>query len=202
MGTSFIWTRKLRAFISHLKSWAHPVSGKIPYVFGGNSIQTFYKPTAFTYKEFVFQDKKKTFYHRDKKDKAAPCAGIDCSHLVARAAHIAGIPYFARNTTTIMKDLSPLTKKDTVENGDLLVWKGHVAILSDIEKGLLIEDRGYSHGYGIVHEIPFSEQFKNITTIAQLKDAYFNNRPIIRLNKKGEKVETIYNLQIMKLQMS
>jgi hypothetical protein len=187
-----------KVFISQLKSWAHPVSGKIPYVFGGASIQTFCEPDLFTCKRFTFNDKKKRFYLREKSNKEVPAAGIDCSHLVSRAAHIAGIPYFLKNTTTIIKDLNPLTKKDTIEDGDLLVWNGHVAIISDKDKGLLIEARAYNHGYGIVHEIPFDAQFKDIKTITQLEDAYFNKKQITRLGKSGKKVGTIYDLQIMK----
>ena len=72
-------------------------------------------------------------------------------------------------------------------------------MISDIQKGLLIEARGYNHGYGILQEIPFFEQFQNIFSTQDLKDAYLHKTPINRLNKAGEIVQKINDLQIMKL---
>lgn len=190
---------KRSLFLSILQLWAHQKDGFIPYVFGGASIVDTFNAESFTVKKFTYENKPKTFFYRKKKKPLLPCAGIDCSQLIARAAHIAGIPYFVKNTTTISKDLEPLTKNDIIQNGDILVWRGHTAVISDVKKGLLIEARGYDHGYGIVHEIPFSEQFKDIHTTEQLKNAYFTKKQIPRLNKEGKKVSTIYDLQIMKL---
>ncbi|MCF7900527.1 hypothetical protein K9K77_03390 [Candidatus Babeliales bacterium] len=193
---------KRRVFVSQLQSWAHPVCGHIPYVLGGASIQTFYTSSDFTCSEFMYKNKKKKFYYRKKEDTTAPCTGIDCAQLITRAAHRAGIPFFAKNTSTMLQDLQPVTKNDTIENGDIIAWKGHVAVITDVEKGLLVESRAYSHGYGIVHEIPFSEQFEGISSLQQLKTAYFEKKQISRLNKAGKKVGTISNIQIMKLPLS
>jgi ASC-1-like (ASCH) protein len=187
---------KRKLFVTILKQWAHQKYGYVPYVFGGASIGRFRK-NSFTSKKIPFGTKQATLYQRDSFSSV--CYGIDCAHTIARAAQIAGIPYFAINTKTLTETLPKLQKHESIKNGDIIVWSGHTAVISDTKKGLLIEARGYDHGYGILQEIPFSEQFQGIKTTEQLKRAYLNKTPILRLNKDGKKVQTIYNIQIITL---
>lgn len=187
---------KRKLFVNILKQWTNQRYGYVPYVFGGASIGRF-RNNFFTAQKIPFDKKQATLYQR--RSFFPVCYGIDCAHTIARAAQIAGIPYFAINTKTLTETVPKLQKNEPLENGDIIVWSGHTAIVSDTKKGLLIEARGYDHNYGIVQEIPFSEQFQGIETTQELKAAYFNKTRLSRLNKHGEKVQNIYNIQLIKL---
>src|SRR3990167_1494271 len=46
-----------------------------------------------------------------------PATGFDCSGVILRAAQIAGLPYFYKNTVTILNNLKPLTATDELADG-------------------------------------------------------------------------------------
>ncbi len=52
---------------------------------------------------------------------------------------------------------------------------------------MLIEARGYSSNYGIVHEIPLHHLFKDIKIIDDLISEYHHQKPLKRLNKEGQR---------------
>ena len=187
--------QKRETFVATLKQWAYRSEGIIPYVLGGASV-------GFDHSDDenikVKKSKNKTLYYRFK-NKKRPYYGLDCAHMIARAAQIANIPLFVKNTTTLRATYPTLKEHESIENGDIIVWRGHTVVISDTEKGLIIEARGYDHGYGKVQEIQLSEQFKGIKTIDQLRDAYFSKRKIIRLNKAGDHAQIIDDLIIIKL---
>lgn len=185
---------KRKLFLTILRKWI-PKNGYIPYVFGGFSIGNPLKTNIFHGKKIGSA----TAYQRSEANNQVVKYGIDCSQLIARAAQIAGIDYYYKNTSTLRQELTPVKHNEPIQNGDILVWSGHTCIVSDVKKGLLIEARGYDHGYGIVQEIPLSEQFQGITTFKELQKAVHNNKNITRLNKANKKVQTIRDLQIMKL---
>ncbi len=193
---------KRKLFVSLLKAWVHEQTGYTPYVFGGASIGNPHKRNSYMAEKIKTPKKTVTFFNRRGFDQINAKSGIDCAHTIARAAQIAGIKYFVKNTSTMKKVLKPLAHNESIEDGDILVWRGHTVVVSDAKKGLLIEARGYDHGYGILQEIPFSEQFKNIQSSKQLKLAFLKNKKIDRLNKDGKKVQTIDDLMIIKLPVS
>src|SRR5690606_17679975 len=118
-----------------------------------------------------------SLYHYDK-DTSATKSGFDCSGVIARATQICGIPYFCKNTATIPHCLKPLQKEQELHNGDLILIRGHVMIVFDVAKNLLIEARGYTHGYGKLQEIPINQVFEGIQTYKDLTDAYFGRKVI------------------------
>lgn len=155
--------QKRALFIKTLKQWAHQKTNEyIPYLFGGTSfVQTL---------EYPFE-------------KKSILTGIDCSGLVLRIANIAGITeYRYKNSTTIKKYCPQISSFNALQNGDLILIRGHVMIISDLQKGLIIEARGYDHGFGRVHEIPLCKVFKNIHSFKDLWDAASLKKRIIRLD--------------------
>jgi len=185
-------------FLHILKIWSHKGDKAIPYVLGGASVRLPLDETFYTKKVKRNGSQSLLFYRKNLHDYP-PASGLDCAHTIARAAQIAGIPFFVKNTTTIRATFPALKAGQAIESGDILVWKGHTVVISNAQQGLIIEARGYDHGYGKVQEIPLHEQFKNIQTVTQLEDAYFNKKKIIRLNKAGEQVQVIDDLVIIKL---
>ena len=117
--------------------------------------------------------------------------GIDCSHIIARAAHIAQIPIFARNTTTFVKTCAPISRDYTLKNGDLIIWKGHCCIIADIDNNLAIEARGYASGYGKIQKIPLRSLFKNVRTYRELLKKYYRHQPLLRIDKDGKVIQQI-----------
>ena len=157
-----------KVFVSLLKVWANQSPQSIPYVLGGCScISTM--PEYFYRKEL---SQNATAWERPSAP--IPHTGLDCSSLVLRAAQLARVKsnnalYACKNTTTIVQNLTPLGPSDGLEEGDLLLIPGHVMIVSDLVRNLLIQAVSYGSGYGCVHEIPLSCEFKGITTYDQLR---------------------------------
>lgn len=190
---------KRKLFIALIRYWANrPNHKSFGYVLGGSSLVEEVEPNNFALQKRG--PKEELFFvrpHHKEKEQSFNThyltqTGIDCSNLVSRAAQIAGIPYYAGNTSTIKHVLKPLTRNDRIENGDIVVWKGHVIIISSISKNLIVEARGYEpSAYGIVQEIPLSERFKDIYTIKDLTESYFLKKKVSLLAKTGNVKETL-----------
>jgi cell wall-associated NlpC family hydrolase len=187
----------IKEFVLLLKSWAHQKDSFIPYVWGGtsftNTLKTSFKETTkqtngHTYSFFEFDN-----------DQASPKNGFDCSGIIARAAQICSIPYFYKNTTTIGKNLQQLQPEDILINGDLILIKGHVMIISDIDNNLLVEARSYGHGYGKVHEIELNKVFDSIEVYKDLCEAFFNKKELKRKDINGNIRDTFNDWKILRI---
>lgn len=185
------------AFVQLIRFWAQQHPEKIPYVLGGSSIKDTVIPSLFSLRTMGSEKNASTGYWREQLD--CPYTGLDCSHLVYLAARMTGIPIKTTNTIGISKECRLFTKHDTLEAGDLALWKGHVIIITDPENGLCAEARGYDSGYGVVHEIPLDEQLKGIKTGNDLVTTYFSGNPITRLKKYGEFEKVITDMRLYKL---
>jgi cell wall-associated NlpC family hydrolase len=188
----------ITCFVKLLQQWAHCINGPIPYVWGGCSF------THCCNHEFVERKKKlitgaqiSVFERPDCTEK--PLSGLDCAGLITRAAHICGIPYYFKNTYTLAHYLKSLSIDQHLQEGDLIWIPGHVMIVSDLANNKIIEARGYSSNYGIVHEITLDQMFKDINTYDDLIHAYRHQTPLMRLNKEGDEVEEIKRYKILKL---
>ncbi len=191
--------QSIKFFVQLLKNWAH-TPGFIFYVWGGCSL-THYSPfNQFKEgKKKLETGKKANAFERIPQPCQCPLTGMDCAGLILCAAKISNIPYHFKNTYTLARYLTPLNSYDVLHEGDLIWIPGHVMVVSDLQNNKLIEARGYSHGYGIVQEIPLSEEFKEIDTYAQLLQNYYKKEPLRRLNKEGQEVEKISNFKLLKL---
>ena len=156
---------KRNIFIATVHNWAHSKKGYIPYVWGGCS---FIMPATKSWHEIKAKNHS---YFCIQDDTSFPKNGFDCAGLIVRAAHIAGIPFFYKNTTTIAHYLKPITPNSSLQAGDVIWIPWHVMIVADLEKNTLIEARGYKHGYGKVPEIKLKKVFKNIKTYHDLQQA-------------------------------
>lgn len=186
---------KIDEYIKLIRSWAQTPQGVIPYVWGGCSVISFCKNQPYVEKKDIDAH---PFYSRTDRNKGVQ-NGLDCSGLILRGTQLCGIPYYYKNSTTLAKNLLPLKKNQAIENGDIIWFPGHVIVVSDVKNNLVVEARGYEHGYGIVQETPLNEQFKNIITYADLVKAFHEKRPLARLNKSGEVVKTLTNYKILTL---
>lgn len=186
-----------RLVLELCKEWAHQKKGCIPYVFGGTTVSQPVQEQKHDTLRVSFTKKPVIFYERSPKP--SPRAGLDCARMFTRALQMAGIPFYATNTQGFKEALQPLKPHEKIEAGDFILWKGHIAMISDVKKGLHIEARSYDDGYGKVHEIPLSEQLQKIYTVDDLKEAYLSKKRLTRLNKDGKKSHFIYDIGIFKL---
>lgn len=188
----------IACFVKLLQQWAHCINGPIPYVWGGCSF------THCCNHEFVERKRKLITGTQISVFERLGCTenpftGLDCAGLITRAAHICGIPYYFKNTYTLAHYLKSLSIDQHLQEGDLIWIPGHVMIVSDIPNNKIIEARGYSSNYGIVHEITLNQMFKGINTYDDLIKAYHHQTPLMRLNKDGDEVEEIKKYKILKL---
>lgn len=190
---------KRALFLSLLEQWLEDKNSCFPYVLGGASIVERHPHNeVITTKLFPVNGVKKAHYYRPLYTQTLP-TGIDCSHLLARAAQIAQIPIFARNTTTLLALHKPISHTYKLKNGDLIVWKGHCCIIADIKKNLVIEARGLGAGYGKIQKISLASLFKNVRTYRELLKKYHCYEPLIRIDIAGEIVQQIENFAIIPL---
>jgi len=186
--------QKIKLFINLLQQWACQQKGFIPYVWGGISFIDLYTKDSFYKKE----TNGKTYFHRSEH-ATFPKTGFDCTGVIARAAQICALPYFYKNSTTASNNLTPLQKNDVITPGDCIIIPGHIMVISSVKNNKLIEAGGYKYGWGKLHEVTLDKIFKKIKTYDQLKEAFFNKKPLCRLKKDGTICSTVTNYKILKL---
>ena len=185
-------------FLITIQRWAHGIPDSIPYVLGGASILETFKDVSFYEKKMIVDKIKSTAFIRPECT-AIPHTGVDCAGLIRLACKVAGIPLTATNSKSIARSLFKLEPTTALQNGDIIFWNGHVAVVSDVKQGLLIEARGYENGYGLVQEIPYSLELEGLTTTDNLMDSYIRKAPIQRLDKQGNYRKIITDLTILSL---
>lgn len=159
-----------KIFVHILRLWVHHNKPQeaIAYVWGGTSWTRSCSDTfSLVHGEQFGQPV--AFWIRP--DLLSPCSGFDCSGLILRAAQIAGLPYFFKNTTTILHYLRPRSTRERLEEGDLIWCPGHVMVVSNLKDNLVIEARGYASGHGSVQEAKLEDRFQEIQSYDQLVEA-------------------------------
>jgi len=186
-------------FTSLISQWSHRTDGFIPYVWGGCSfIQTC--PKNLIKKKMIEDEKGRVSIVFSRNNyKHDPSPGLDCSGLVWRAAQICNIPYFYKNTVTIDHYLKSINSIENIENGDLILYKGHVMIISDVKNNKVIEASTHDYGWGKIHEIPLHKAFQNIHTYKELFNNMKNQKILYRIDRKGKITREIKNFRLLKL---
>jgi hypothetical protein len=187
----------VKTFLDILKKWAYP-SLIIPYVLGGCSIGHRYPHNNFSRSSAKVAGEDISFWKR-YGHSSTPLEGMDCSGLLLRAAQIAGLPYFFKNTRALVDSLRPLKPGESLEEGDLIWYAGHVMIVSDKKKHELIEAVGYDSGYGKVHTIALNKVFENISHYHELLEAYHAQKPLRRLSATEEPYKPLDAIKLLKL---
>lgn len=169
----------LRAWISKRQT--------IPYAFGGCSVRTFVSKSSHPRKKemMLASGKSESYYEWPSLKNEYPQTGLDCSNLIRLATHMCGIPYVCKNSLAAVSLLRPVTAADPLEEGDIIWIDKHLMVVADLKLNTLIEARGYDAGYGIVQEIPISEEFKDIKTYEQLIECHMHNLDVERLKRDG-----------------
>lgn len=183
---------QIQDFINVIRAWIETDEGFIPYVWGGASA-CYRLQEKFHLKTGPIGDD--WSYDHDEREVKS---GFDCSGMIVRAAHIAGLPFTYRNTLTIATYLDPLQKTEAIEAGDIIFFKGHVIVIADLEKNTCIEARAYGSGYGKIHEIHVAKLFNNIPDFYALKNAYHQNASLELLDIHDNKRQ-VTDFKILKL---
>ncbi len=191
-------TAAAACFVRLLKSWAHERGGIIPYVFGGCSYNGKIIPRGFSLVSHGSSSGEVSYWQRNNLQPQS-LSGFDCSSMILCAAQICGIPYFYKNSFTLCYAMDMLKKDEKLQNGDIIWYWGHVMVVSDVKKNLLIEAVGYDVGYGRVHEICIDKVFKQISTYPELIAAYHKGASLERLHSSGRPLKSVYDLKIFTL---
>lgn len=181
---------KIALFASLVQQWAERQNGFIPYVRGGCSFTMLCQNDDIIKKENAYY--RPTYPH-------LPAPGFDCTGIIARATQICGIPYYFKNSTTLVKYLRSLEKEEAIENGDIIWIDGHTIIIADSAKNLCVEARGYDHGFGKIHALPIGKLFANLEQLEDVKNAMFYGKSVIRLDSSGNHAQIMPVIKILKL---
>ncbi len=190
--------QQTKDFISILRKWATHDKGCIPYVLGGCSYTEVHSKNIFKTKRSHVTKRPLLYYERPAA--RAVKTGFDCSNLILRAAQMVGIPYYFKNTHTLSQALGALAPKEVITEGDLIWMPGHVIIISDVKKNLIIEAHSYDGGYGKIHEMPLEKTFKDIHTFTELQAACNAQKKLKRLASNGSIEQTYNQFKILKLE--
>lgn len=187
---------QVQNFVQVLRSWSYQKEGFIPYVLGGFSWTKNCEKDQYRTKKDPDTDE--LYFHRDEWD-APTKFGFDCVGIIGRAAQICEIPFFYKNTLTLSKHLDPIKKGEHPKEGDLIVYPGHVMVITNLEKSLIVEARGYLNGQGKVREVPIHEIFLGIKNFNDLEQFYHEKKPVSVLNIEGNVIMITKGLKILKL---
>ncbi len=183
-------------FVSLLRSWIEDAEDSLAYVWGGCSYIERYSD-EFDCEKHMRGDTQLLSWQRPCKP-GTHC-GFDCSGLVLRAAQIAGIHYFCKNTTTIGHTLDDIPQDKDLEEGDLILIKGHVMVISDLTDNTLIDAYSYRSGYGCLREVPLFDAFEGVHTYADLRKLVKSNLPIKLKDIHGVAVKTVPSVRLLRL---
>ncbi|MBT5015071.1 hypothetical protein HOM50_01535 [bacterium] len=189
--------QKEEFFVKLLKKWVHDSNGQIPYVWGGCSFNHPYASLNYSVQDHMYKDKLHSNYTLTGHYPACD-SGFDCTGLILRAAQIAQLPYFFKNTTTVGFRVKPLKRNEPIASGDLILFPGHIIVISDVNKNLVIEARSKYDDYGYIHEVPLNKVFRGINTFDDLRQAYMSNLKLERLNAHDKTISQI-PIRILKL---
>lgn len=191
---------KIQTFVDILKCWANQ-DGFIPYIWGGCSFSHLESSHTILEHQEERNGIVHSWYTRKKPHvkNAVLNSGFDCAGLINRAAQMAGIPFFYKNTLTITQHMKEIAPDDVVHAGDIIWVRGHVMIIADTKNNTIIEARGYDGGYGKVHEIKLNKVFDGIRTMADLKRSWMNKTPLRRLDKSGKIQDVFKTMKLLKL---
>jgi len=207
--TAYTPKERIDLFIRLIRSWMNQNASQrsIPYVWGGTSIACTTSKSA-----KLFRNKSIGSWYDSARKGRSIKTGCDCSGLIVRAAHIAGIPYFFKNSYTATCYLKPIPhgidallsekKQLPLASGDIIWVPGHVMIVADLHKSTLFEARSYDHGYGKLQEIPLEKVFKGIKTYQDLLIAYEKKLPLYRMNSAGIVKDTFKECKLLSLASS
>lgn len=161
----------------------------IPYVWGGTSFITNHNDHPFVLNPDDGN------WHLDRIDKDLPYSGFDCSGLIWRVLNMLGqINHPWRNTYEMAAKLKPVDLCSKLQNGDLLWFPGHIAVITNKDKGKIIEARSYASGYGKVQKIKIEEYFATINQDTQKIEPITDFATLFR-NKKSQKPIYIYDAE-------
>jgi len=186
-----------KLFVSILRMWVSHAQGVIPYVFGGCSYIQRFSPHDFYRWEGKRGDDLISNWRRPCPTGAQ--SGFDCSGLVLRAAQLSGITYWCKNTTTIGQTFKDIPQQEPLEEGDLILIKGHVMIISDVKNNLYIDTVGYGSGVGCLHEASLSDMFVEVGTYDELHEYARTQQPLTKKRVNGEPCGVTPTVRLVRL---
>lgn len=161
-------------FVKLMRFWATQKEGFIPYVLGGCSWLRNYEKLSFN--RVKGADRKVVFERAEKED--GQHSGYDCSSIIYTAAQIAGIPYGCKNTRAIHHFLKPMKKNERIEKGDLILFPGHVVVVSSVSPFRIVQARGYASGVGRIYECESRDLLSGVRSTDDLKALYSRAQPL------------------------
>jgi cell wall-associated NlpC family hydrolase len=164
----------------------------IPYVWGGCSIQHACRDNR--YHEVQHTDN--IVYRR--LHEPIQKTGVDCAGLIMLAARTAGLPYPLKNTTTIARNGTSTTAAK-LEVGDILWVPGHVMLILDPHKGMLLEASHYTYGVGCVRAVHVSKLFTAINSFADIECALAKKMPLQRRDRNGKVYQKITQAKLISM---
>ena len=178
-------SEKRKLFVQLLQRWSARPNGSIPYVWGGCSFTRPYTQEMIKSVKTKLPNGRKVDIFRH--NKPYPIAGgLDCSGAILRAAQIANIPYFFKNSSTALKNLEQIKQYEQIKAGDLLYTSGHIMMVADLKEGKLVESRSHWYGFGSLHEEKLNHLFKDMNSYKKLFAQSEAKKPLVRIDEAGK----------------
>jgi hypothetical protein len=175
--------KRVQFFVDLIRHIAKPAPYEryIPYTWGGASA------TYRIARHEVIERENECFY----APHAQPASGFDCSGLIWRCAQAAQLNWLWRNTGMMYTHGKQLKRDTHCRNGDLIIWPGHVIIITDADHQQVSHAEGYTafHGKGAIYTTDIDTIFQDIRSLKELKKK-IDTAKSLTLASKNQKIIT------------
>lgn len=179
-----------QAVVGLLKGWTQKKE-TFATLLGGCSGTATVKPSQAAITEYTCTDQI-AFKAHCNQNIAAPYSGFDCPGLIMSACQIFNIPFCAKNTLTAFRYLRPFDQsQDSLEIGDMIMTKGYLGMIVDLQKNLIVEARNNTFHEGTIRVTPLKNTFLGINTYQELLNKYFAKDSLTLIDKDGNGLLTL-----------
>lgn len=194
---------RISKFVELLKILANTNDGIIPYVWGGRSFTKKFEDEKYSKVKGKFFSCKINYWLR-KKIKERPYVGFDCSSLVMNTTQLFGIPYFYK-TSSVAFSCAPATESNSLRDGDIVVFNGHMFVIVDAKNSKMVDTTGYSTFLGRIRIIDL-KNFLNDSEEREIDgkklfELYKSKKPIWLFRPDGKVRKKIERFKIIDLRL-
>jgi hypothetical protein len=179
-----------QAVVGLLKNWAQKKE-MFATLLGGCSGTTIIKPGQAAITEYTCTDQI-AFKAYCNQQVSAPYSGFDAPGLIMSACQIFHVPFCAKNTVTTLRYLRPFNEsQDSLEVGDMIMTKGYLGMIVDIEKKLIVEARSNTFHDGTIRITSLKNTFSGVNTYQELLNKYLAKDSLTLTDKHGNGILTL-----------
>lgn len=180
----------VQAVVGLLKQWTHKKE-MFATLLGGCSGTATIKPGQAAITDYGCADQI-AFKAYCNQQISAPYSGFDSPGLIMSACQIFHVPFCAKNTLTAFRYLRPFDQsQDALEIGDMVMTKGYLGMIVDLQRNLIVEARSNTFHDGTIRVTSLKNTFSGVNTYQELLNRYLAKDSLTLTDKHGNGILTL-----------